>query len=439
VRAPKYLLAVHAGYDARLHVHHRGFGDEDPDAAARALLADDAPHENESRLVVDVASRTRQYGRLMAASPAGGFLPQEREQFSVYARYAASVLDTATALDDARRQHRQSHALLELSQAVGRVSTGDEVAQRLVAAVPAVVDCDRVAVFLWHEREEALTCRAVTERSGEPSAALRELRLSPADTPVVADLVEHPESKPRHLDPDTADPLLAQIMRGLGSEALVIVPIVSRDRFYGVLTVSVGDRVERLEPSTDLDKSLAGVVAQAATALDNARMVETLAHQASHDSLTGLLGHRAFHEALETDLSGAAEGHGFTLALLDIDDFKLVNDLHGHPVGDEALRKVAEALRRCIRDHDTIFRVGGEEFAVLLPRLASKDALPVAERLRAAVGRIPFPVPLHVSIGLASSPDDAMDRDGLLERADAALYAAKGAGKDRTSLAAVGA
>jgi len=225
----------------------------------------------------------------------------------------------------------------------------------------------------------------------------------------------------------------------LGSEALVIVPIVSRGRFYGVLTVSAADRVERLQSSTDLDESLAGVVAQAATALDNARMVETLAHQARHDSLTGLLGHRAFHEALEADLRGAAEGQAFTLALLDIDDFKLVNDLHGHPVGDEALRKVAEALRRCIRDHDTIFRVGGEEFAVLLPRLASKDALPVAERLRAAVGRIPFPVPLHVSIGLASSPDDAMDRDGLLERADAALYAAKGAGKDRTSLAAVGA
>jgi diguanylate cyclase (GGDEF)-like protein len=439
VRAPKYLLAVHAGSDARLHVHHRGFVDEDPEAAARALVADDAPDENEASLVVDVASRTRHYGRLMAACPAGGFLPQEREQFAVYARYAASVLDTATALDDARRQHRQSRALLELSQAVGRVSTGDEVAQRLVAAVPAVVDCDRVAVFLWNDPEEALTCRAVTERSGEPNAGLRELRLRPADTPVVADLVEHPESKPRYLDPDTADHLLAQIMRGLGSKALVIVPIVSRGRFYGVLTVSVADRVERLEPSTDLDESLAGVVAQAATALDNARLIETLAHQARHDSLTGLLGHRAFHEALETDLRGAAKGHAFTLALLDIDDFKVVNDLHGHPVGDEALRKVAEALRRCIRDHDTIFRVGGEEFAVLLPRLASKDALPVAERLRAAVARIPFPVPLHVSIGLASSPDDATDRDGLLERADAALYAAKGAGKDRTSLAAVGA
>src|SRR5258706_13116963 len=69
VRPPKYLQAAHAGYDARMHVHHRGFGDEDPDAAAQALLDDDAPAEGESRLVVDVASRTRHYGRLMAASP----------------------------------------------------------------------------------------------------------------------------------------------------------------------------------------------------------------------------------------------------------------------------------------------------------------------------------------------------------------------------------
>jgi len=307
-----------------------------------------------------------------------------------------------------------------------------------VAAVPAVVDCDRIAVFLWSERDEALTCRAVTERYGDGSATLRELQLRPADTPTVADLVEHPEPQPRYLDPETADPLIRQLLRRLGSKALVIAPIVSRGRFYGVLTVSASERCERLAQSAELDSSLAGVVAQAATSLDNARLIETMAHQARHDSLTGLLGHGAFHEALEAELALADEDDPFTLALLDLDDFKRVNDMHGHPVGDEALRKVAEALRRCIRDHDTIFRIGGEEFAVLLPRLASKDALPVAERLRTAVGRISFAVPLRVSIGLASSPDDATDRDALLERADAALYSAKDAGKDRTTVAAVG-
>jgi len=82
-----------------------------------------------------------------------------------------------------------------------------------------------------------------------------------------------------------------------------------------------------------------------------------------------------------------------------------------------------------------VFRVGGEEFAVLLPGLRAADALPVAERLRAAVAATGFRAPLRVSVGLASWPHDAADRELLLERADAALYAAKRTGKDRTELA----
>jgi diguanylate cyclase (GGDEF)-like protein len=160
--------------------------------------------------------------------------------------------------------------------------------------------------------------------------------------------------------------------------------------------------------------------------------METMAHQARHDNLTGLLGHRAFHESLEAEF----EVPPFTLASVDIDDFKQINDSFGHPVGDEALRLVAEALRSAVREQDSVFRVGGEEFAVLLPGLRAHDAVPVADRLRAAVAAVGFRVPLRVSVGLASWPDDASDRDALLGMADAALYSAKRAGKDRTRLAA---
>jgi diguanylate cyclase (GGDEF)-like protein/putative nucleotidyltransferase with HDIG domain len=434
VRAPKYLLAVRTGSDGKLQVHHRGFVNDDPHRAARALLEGDGGGQGDVRLVVEVESRTRHYGRLMAASPSGGFLPQERDMFAVYARYAASVLDTATALDDARREQRQSRALLELSQAVARVTTGDEVAARLAAAAPAVLDCDRVTVFLWNEVEHALTCRAVTELTGDAGRLLQELHLRPSDTPILGEMINSAEPRPCFVDAGTADMLLRRLMRQLGSQALTIVPIVTHGRFYGILTASVSSRPERLRPSTGLHDGLAGVVAQAATALDNARLIETMRHQARHDNLTGLLGHRAFHDALEEALDGE-HGHAFTLAMMDIDDFKLINDLHGHPMGDEALREVADTLRSCLRDHDKIFRVGGEEFAVLIPGLAAKDALPLAERLRAAVASAAFVLPLRISIGLVSWPQDASDRDELLERADGALYAAKGAGKDRTSLA----
>jgi diguanylate cyclase (GGDEF)-like protein len=124
----------------------------------------------------------------------------------------------------------------------------------------------------------------------------------------------------------------------------------------------------------------------------------------------------------------------FTLATIDIDDFKQVNDSHGHPVGDEALCHVAEALRANVRGEDRVFRVGGEEFAVLLPGLSAEDALPVAERLRQAVASVSFALPLRISIGLASWPTDASNREELLRRADEALYAAKRGGKDRTVL-----
>jgi diguanylate cyclase (GGDEF)-like protein len=439
VRAPQHLLAVRTGHDGRLHVHHRGLGGQDPAAAARALLEAERPDEDETRLVAEVASPTRNYGRLMAASLSGGFFPHERELFDVYARYAASVLDTATALDDARRRHRESQALLDFSKALAVVRTGGDLARRLADAAPAVVDCDRVAVFLWSEQERALTCRAITELNGEFEDDPSDLSIRPADTPQLAELIENPDPGPRFFEPDTPDEFVGRLMRRMGSRAMLVVPIIAHSRFYGVMNVSVTQGPDRLRPRPELNDRLAGVVAQAATALENARLLETMSHQASHDSLTGLLGHRAFHETLKERLRDRTSTEVFTLATIDIDDFKLVNDLHGHPVGDQALCQVANALQASVRDQDLVFRVGGEEFAVLLPGLDALDALPVAERLRAAVARKTFAPPLHVSIGLASWPDDGADGKRLMERADAALYAAKDAGKDRTTLASAAA
>jgi diguanylate cyclase (GGDEF)-like protein/putative nucleotidyltransferase with HDIG domain len=424
-RAPNYLLAVRTAHGERLRVHHRGYVDQDVAAAAGALLDGSIETEEGARLIVEVASATRHYGRLMAASPSGAFFPHEREMLDVYARYAASVLDTATALDQARTRERQASALLDLSRAVAAASTSDEVARRLADVVPAIVDCDRVATFIWDEAEEHLICRAVTD----DSTLVRDLRIRPSDTPVLATLVATPTPEPIFFEPDTDDSFVAGILQQSGAKALIVVPIVAHGNFYGSLHVSVSDNPERLQPTATLLDLLAGVVAQTATALDNARLIETMAHQARFDNLTGLLGHRAFHEALEILLDrGKAP---FTLASIDIDDFKLVNDLHGHPVGDEALRRVAEALRRSVGEHDSVFRVGGEEFAVLLPSRDAAEARDVAERVRDAVAATPFTLPLRVSIGLACWPIDGRDRDTLLERADDALYAAKRAGKNR--------
>jgi diguanylate cyclase (GGDEF)-like protein len=429
VRAPKYLLAVRAGRSEDIHVHHRGFGGADADAAAVELLDESLEHDP-SRIVVDVASAIRHYGRLMAESPDGGFFPHERDLFDVYARYAAAVLDTATALEEAHLRQEQAQGLLGLARAVATAATSAEVAERLASAVPSVVDCDRAIVFLWDEQEGALVCQALTGMPGPAREFARELRITPDDTPLFAEL-QSGRSAPVFFDADPYDPFVRGVMHQTGAQALVVVPIVANQRFYGVMNVSVAARPERLRRTPALLDCLAGVVAQAATALDNARLMETMAHQARHDNLTGLLGHRAFHESLAAGL----EGDGFSLAMVDIDDFKMINDEFGHPVGDEALRLVAEALGRNVREHDRVFRVGGEEFAVLMPGLAGDHAAHAAERLREAVAEVPFRIPLRVSVGVAAWPGCAADRDELIEQADAALYDAKRAGKDRIALA----
>src|SRR4051794_30202688 len=244
-RAPTYLLAVRTNPGDPPRVHHRGYVDEDVEAAAHALLEGSLDEGDGSRIVVEVASATRHYGRLMAASPGGAFFAHEREALDVYARYAATVLDTATALDEARSREEQSRALLDLSRAVAAASTSDEVARRLAEVVPAVVDCDRVATFIWDEEEEALVCRAMTGHS----EIVRDLRIRATDTPVLAELLERAEPSPIFFEPGTDDEFVAGILRQTGSKALIVVPIVAHDHFYGSLHVSVGERPERLQPT----------------------------------------------------------------------------------------------------------------------------------------------------------------------------------------------
>ena len=170
-----------------------------------------------------------------------------------------------------------------------------------------------------------------------------------------------------------------------------------------------------------------------ALSLDKALLHEQSREQARHDSLTGLLGHRVFHEVLEQQIAAASP---FSVLLFDIDDFKQINDLHGHQTGDHALRLVAEALRQGTRSGDSVFRIGGEEFCALLPGLTEKDAFAVAEGVRQKVAAIlsTLPNPVTVSAGVASFPAHGQRRDELLSIADAALYASKRGGKNRTSV-----
>src|SRR5690606_24404020 len=147
---------------------------------------------------------------------------------------------------------------------------------------------------------------------------------------------------------------------------------------------------------------------------------------ARHDGLTGLANRTEFDAALERELSRAQRtGSPLSLVLVDVDHFKRVNDTHGHQVGDEVLRQGGGGLERLVRREDVAARYGGEEFVVLLPGVDAEGGRAFGERVRERLRSDVEAVPVTVSAGVASYPENARDVDELVGRADAALYAAK--------------
>jgi diguanylate cyclase (GGDEF)-like protein len=172
---------------------------------------------------------------------------------------------------------------------------------------------------------------------------------------------------------------------------------------------------------------------------DLQRLHERTAEAAATDALTGLSNHRRFQQLIAKEIERA---HRFdrplSLALIDLDDFKQVNDTYGHLAGDEVLRTVAEVLRVESRVVDEPARYGGEEFAIALPETPVEGALEVAERIRRRLERTRISLPDHggevtveASIGVSGTPDSMLDAKSLIEAADAALYQAKREGKNR--------
>ncbi|MGI9111615.1 MAG: diguanylate cyclase [Gaiellaceae bacterium] len=218
-------------------------------------------------------------------------------------------------------------------------------------------------------------------------------------------------------------------------EALIVIPMIARGLLKGTFNIyRIGEDASFGEQEFELAKRFGDA---AALALDNAHIRERLEHQAQTDSLTGLFNHRYFHERLRRELtraSGAQESVAVLMA--DIDDFKKVNDVYGHAVGDLVLAELADHLRATVRSTDVVCRIGGEEFAVIVPANEEAHAISLAGRLTQRLDEVELDVAgrISISIGVAHGPRHAANPRELVACAEAAMMTAKARGKSQVVL-----
>jgi diguanylate cyclase (GGDEF)-like protein len=222
-------------------------------------------------------------------------------------------------------------------------------------------------------------------------------------------------------DDTAADPRVdAEACRRVNARSMLCVPLVHRGRTIGVLKVYSPKAYNFTDGDVETLELLSALIA---AHMSHATLFGAEAHESRHDALTGLLNRRAYEERLPVEISRASRyGWPLSLCLLDLDGFKAVNDTLGHPAGDEVLRRVAALIDES-RLADDGFRIGGDEFAILMPQTCREDAALVATRLCRTIGEIEIAdTSIDASFGLAEGLDDPA---ALHAAADLELLAAK--------------
>jgi diguanylate cyclase (GGDEF)-like protein len=207
----------------------------------------------------------------------------------------------------------------------------------------------------------------------------------------------------------------------------MLLPLSTAGRVAGILELISETPGRRFTAGET--KLLRAMANQAASALENARLMRQLRDAAETDLVTGVYSHRHLQDRIRQEVARAARAHSpLSVLMVDLDDFKRINDLHGHQAGDRVLRTIAGALRAAVRTSDVVARYGGDEFVVVMPDTDEVEAGKVAARAEAAVADLRHPMPdgsdvqVTCSVGLALHPNDGRSGKELLRAADAKMY-----------------
>ena len=365
--------------------------------------------------------------------------PFELELLSTIVANAAVAVEQAQAAELGRR-HRAAveHLLAVSAQLTGRHSA-EEMLDAVCWGVREALGFQKVVVFLAGE-DDSLVPHSGVGFTADQAAAFPALPLDAVQPLLDPAFLRHGcivmgnEDAERRTPPELHS-VYSSLSNGSGPWAWnhhwLVVPLHDTDgRIEGM--VWVDDPKDRLLPSDEALQALRVFANQAMSAIESARRLDSLEHLAAHDPLTGLRNRRDFELGIDRHLDELGPEGDLSLLVIDLDHFKRVNDSLGHDAGDDVLRRFAEVLR-AVGDGDVPTRLGGEEFALVLPGAAEGHALAVAEHVRLLVRSefATFACPVSVSIGVAGRGLEARDASELMRAANRALYAAKRLGRDR--------
>lgn len=346
---------------------------------------------------------------------------------AAFADHAALFLEAGALLRRERQGRARATAVARVTRLAASRHEPESLLQGVAPELLTVSGADRIVLYLKHPRTDVLA----------PVAAAG---VTPEEEPRVAEVRLHLDSGP--LEPlrrgaavvfqDAADPAPGNLHPFPLAKSLLFLPLASREQVLGAAVVASLRRHRHFDAG--LVEYLRDLAQQVALGVENARLFSALSQMASTDELTQLANRRRFSETLRTELARARRLESpLSLVLADVDHLKVINDTYGHPVGDAAIRHVAEMLREGRREIDLAARLGGEEFALLLPGSEPSGAFRAAERVRHRLTSTELPSvgTVTVSMGVASFPEDGASEEQLIRVADQRLYAAKEGGRNR--------
>jgi diguanylate cyclase (GGDEF)-like protein len=395
----------------------------------------DAWHPDDELFVPLRHSAGHMLGILSVGEPVSGIRPNigELEVLGAVAEHAALALEGAQENAAAQRHRLALDHLLQVSSQMTETLAIDAVLQAVCRGIHDALGFQKVRLDLPDPITGVYSARAVTgwtEAEIHQNGAISTWELAPLLDPMFETegcfLLTDADAMRRL--PEGYRTYVSRL-NGAGPWAWdrhwLAVPLIDRDeKMIGV--VWADDPADRLLPSKPLLQTLRLFANQATSALESAGRFERVRYLAEHDTLTRLLNRRAFSNRLEIELGRARRyQRPLALAVCDLDGFKLVNDQHGHLTGDQVLARVAAALQSSVRLADSVFRIGGDEFAAILPETTVEQMTPVLQRLSQAVADAVADMGVRASFGAGQYPEDGDDEDSLFRAADAAMYAEK--------------